>query len=594
MKYALTITDKNRIIDLYADYIKYILIDFEEFFAELEGIYLGHNYYPLYQISCNILLNWQEEASNNAKSIIDKWKDSDASIENVLWSIEGSEDMSLDTFILAGELQTELVRSTMSLFQFEYDLSHISNSISMEKDIAQIFSDFKDKTNQLKRKIESNYEDITNIISDATPDNNIYQFLRYFVDIIFNLLRKHINRIYNYIDMSEHDLINHLTKVQFSGQSINKALRESINNYELGQLNTLFSHSDFHTIPTEFNALMNKSKTEGSSIGHKKKIILKRNGSIHSSHYYHFVKKDGKDVLIFEHIDGNSAVIWSSADWDDVEKVIPNARLIPSYFLQNGNQVKIDDIYKFPELNDIIINGTNFSHHRCRFKIIEGKKSIVFKYIHGKSAVNWNPGDWELVAKQIPDVISLPAYFEINNQIQKIPDQYKFPELNDIIINGTNFSHHRCRFKIIEGKKSIVFKYIHGKSAVNWNPGDWELVAKQIPDVISLPAYFEINNQIQKIPDQYKFPELNDIIINGTNFSHHRCRFKIIEGKKSIVFKYIHGKSAVNWNPGDWELVAKQMPDVISLPAYFEINNQIHKIPEAYKKPDSIGYTKLD
>lgn len=523
MRYNLSQEEQNRIIIIYENYIREVKNNLEQYFAELEGIYLTHNYEPLFKVCENILLYWENDVKDYADNKIVAWAESDASIVNVLWNLHAFGDIEGDAQATGDELQEELIRLTKELFNIDYELTLITDNPDMKKDLNQIFSDFKAGTDRLKQGFESKHEDMLALISRNLATNNMYQSLEYLIDILFDVLNRQFSKISSYFDLSEEELYKIIDKAELDAQSDYRSIQQSIDDNEYRAVNELLSFSDVSSNSTGSSDL---TLIGEENLNDQKKILtFNSNGGVLSSHYYHYDEVGGKKAIIFKLIKGKSAVNWNSDDWDLVEKEIPGARLYPAYFDNGGNLQKIPEIYKFPAAKKLIINIKDVpSCHEYHYTIKDDKKAIIFNYVEGKSAVNWNSDDWDLVERQISEARLLPAYFKMDGNIQKIPEHYKFP-IPKIKWEKVHEEYFTYKELLGTNDEELVKSYL--KYAENY------MIPTIMNEALGKKSYFTNNENLKIIDVLYdKFIEDTKKGSNDDNTS--------IEGTLKEYSSYIH------------------------------------------------------
>ncbi|MRI80808.1 hypothetical protein GIY11_02035 [Aerococcaceae bacterium DSM 109653] len=229
---------RTDIVSNYSDSIFELKSSLSTFFEKLQEIYTKHNYSPL-RVTAEFLSDfWEDKVQSQVTREVEIWTESEASIKNILKNIGAFGDYSNESHQVANELQENILLQTTELFKIDFSLKPISEAISMEKNLQQIFDEFNDAADELKQAVVREASQLKSIVSREAVDNKIYESFGYLTDIVFTALEVQMDNINKQLD-SAYELI-----------ATQGAQAES-----LGQetASTLSSESESHAIETDFS-----------------------------------------------------------------------------------------------------------------------------------------------------------------------------------------------------------------------------------------------------------------------------------------------------------------------------------------------------
>ena len=236
----------NEMLSVYTDSIEVLNRGTEIFFGQMVEIYNRHNYKPLHTVTKQLAEYWANEVNEHITKEVNNWIDSEASIENILRNMVAFDDESNETQKSASSLQASLLEQTKTLFNQEFSLPSISESISMEKDLNQIFEDFQEATITFKQIVSNESEQLKEVTSTKEEENDLYKSWGYLIEIVFSALELHVDNINKQLDTTYEEIAKRTTEAQSIGQesavNLNSSSKSQVIDTDFSAINHLFTY----------------------------------------------------------------------------------------------------------------------------------------------------------------------------------------------------------------------------------------------------------------------------------------------------------------------------------------------------------------
>lgn len=202
LKISLTEEVRREMLGSYTDAMYTLTKGVHTFFENLEEIYTTHQYSPLRKTAEVLAKIWSEDINSQVTKEVNNWLVSEASIEHILRNMGAFGDDSSETQQVASSLQMDLLEETKNLFNNGFNLSPISEAVSMEKNLKQIFEDFHEASNNFKNTVSDVSEDLKGLVSRKADENQLFVSFGYLVNIVFSALELQVDNINKQLDLA--------------------------------------------------------------------------------------------------------------------------------------------------------------------------------------------------------------------------------------------------------------------------------------------------------------------------------------------------------------------------------------------------------